>query len=109
MCVVLSTGCSSVGSRARTEKTQTLSEDQKHRLYAAALAVSDSPMDTETFGEVCRAIGIFNRDGKPNDRYVSFVSQHITWGTNSETEQFRREINSKDKAEEYIKKHLSAQ
>jgi hypothetical protein len=40
---------------------------------------------------------------------MTFVSQHITWGTNSETEAFRQQINSKDKAVEYIKKHLSAQ
>jgi hypothetical protein len=107
--VLLTTACSSVGSRTHTEKdTHRFTDDQRHRLYAAALAASDSPMDTETFGNVCRTIGIFDQDGKPNDRYMAFVSQHIAWGTNSETEEFRRDITSKDKARQYIAQHLSA-
>lgn len=106
--VLLSSACSSIGSRAHTEKAaHRFTDDEQHRLYAAALAASDSPMDTETFRNVCRTIGIFDRDGKPNDRYMTFISQHIAWGTNSGTEEFRQEINSKDKATEYIKKHLS--
>jgi hypothetical protein len=106
--VLFSSACSSVGSRPRTETgAGRLSDDQRHRLYAAALAASDSPMDTAMFGKVCRTIGIFDQDGKPNDRYMAFVSQHVAWGTNSETQEFRREINSKDKAREYIAQHLS--
>ena len=107
--VLLTSACCSAGSRPRFETgAGRFSDDQRHRLYAAALAASDSPMDTETFRNVCRTIGIFDQDGKPNDRYMAFVSQHIAWGTNSESEKFRQEINSKAKATEYIKKHLSA-
>ncbi|MGQ0762031.1 MAG: hypothetical protein ACT4OT_08445 [Acidobacteriota bacterium] len=106
---LLSSACSSVRSSSNTEKAaQRFTDDERHRLYAAALAASDSPMDTQMFGEVCRKIGIFDQNGKPNDRYMAFVSQHIAWGTNSETEEFRREINSKQKAGEYLAKHLSA-
>jgi hypothetical protein len=110
LAILLTSACSAVRSRPNTEKdSHRFTDDERHRLYAAALAASDSPMDTEVFGDVCRTIGIFDQDGKPNDRYVAFVSQHIAWGTNSETEAFRQQINSKDKAVEYIKKHLSAQ
>jgi hypothetical protein len=85
-----------------------LSEDEKHRLYSAALAASESPLDTDTFKDVCQTIGIFDASGKPNDQYMVFVGQHVNWGMKVETDQFRREINSKDKATEYIKEHLSA-
>lgn len=108
--VTLSSACSSGGSRAdiNRDAASPLSEDQLHRLYAAALAASDSPLDTDTFKDVCQRIGIFDADGKPNDQYMAFVSQHVEWGMKPETDQFRREINSKDKAAEYIKRHLPA-
>jgi len=109
LAILLTSACSAVRSRSNTEEdAHRFTDDQRHRLYAAALAASDSPMDTEMFEDVCRTIGIFDRDGKPNDRYLAFVSQHIAWGTNSETEEFRREINSKQKAGEYIAQHLAA-
>jgi thioredoxin-related protein len=101
-------GCSSTGSTAASRNAASLmSEDEKHRLYSAALAASESPLDTDTFKDVCQKIGIFDAQGQPNDQYMVFVSQHVDWGMKSETEQFRREIDSKDKAREYIKEHLS--
>ena len=72
------------------------------------MAASDSPIDTDIFKEVCRRIGIFEVNGKPNDHYIAFVSQHVDWAIKSETDQFRLEIDSKDKAREYIKRHLLA-
>ena len=108
ICVLLCSACSSISSRTVTNRDAAgqLTQDEKHRLYSAALAASDSPMDTPTFAQVCRRIGIFDANGKPNDRYMAFVSQHVEWATKSETEEFRREINSKDKASEYIARHL---
>jgi hypothetical protein len=100
-------GCSSRGSTPTRTAATGLSDDEKHRLYSAALAASESPLDNDTFKTVCREIGIFDAEGRPTDRYMTFVSQHITWNTHSGTEEFRQEINSKDKATEYIKKHLS--
>ena len=86
--------------------TATLTEDEKHRLYSAALAASESPLDTALFKDVCKRIGIFDANGKPNDYYMAFVSDHVNWGMKSETEQFREEINTKEKATEYINRHL---
>jgi hypothetical protein len=99
---------SDCGHRAES-RTTPLSLDEKHRLYSAALATSEAPLDTDTFKDVCQRIGIFDASGKPNDQYMAFVSQHVDWGTRPDTNQFRQEINSKDKAREYIKQHLSAQ
>src|SRR5437868_2914705 len=105
---ILSSACSSLGSRTgHVHTARGLSEDQRHRLYAAALAASDSPMDTDAFKEVCQRIGIFDGSGKPNDQYMVFVSQHVNWGMQSEASEFRQEINSKERAREYIEQHLS--
>lgn len=100
--------CTTFGSRAGTDSASRLTEDERHRLYSAALAASESPLDTNTFKDVCQRIGIFDAAGKPNDQYMAFVSQHVDWGMKSETGEFRHEIDSKDKAREYIKQHLSA-
>ncbi len=97
---------SDCGDRVET-RAPSLSLDDKHGLYSAALAASDSPLETDNFKNVCQGIGIFDGAGKPNDQYMGFVSQHVDWAMKSETDQFRREIDSKDKAREYIKQHLS--
>ncbi len=82
-----------------------LTEDEKHRLYSAALAASESPLDNETFKGVCRRIGIFDAEGKPNANYMTFVQEHVAWGMKAETEQFRHEINTREKAREYVEKY----
>ena len=101
-------GCASVSSTSVKKPRGRFTEDEKHRLYSAALAASESPLDTDTFKDVCQMIGIFDDSGKPNDQYMPFVSQHVNWGMRSEASEFRHEINSKDKAREYINQHLSA-
>ena len=84
-----------------------LSEDEQHRLYAAALAASDSPVDSEIFKRVCRHLEVFDAAGKPNDRYMQFVSAHVEWATKAQTEEFRSQINKPEKARQYINEHLS--
>ena len=102
--------CNSCGSRSAGPRNNAarLTEDEKHRLYSAALAASESPLETKLFTDVCKKIGIYDADGKPNDQYMAFVSQHVSWGTRPEMNQFRQEINSKDKALQYITQHLDA-
>jgi len=108
LCLAAFSSCGSGSAIGTRKQAGRLTEDEKHRLYSAALAASESPLDNDTFKDVCRQIGIFDASGKPNDQYMAFVSRHINWGIKPETNQFRQEINSKDKATEYIKKHLSA-
>ncbi len=98
--------CSSYGSGPQNN-TVPLSEDERHRLYSAALAASESPLDANLFKHVCKKIGIFDAGGNPNDQYMSFVTAHVDWGMKSETDQFRQEINTKEKASAYISEHLS--
>jgi len=95
------------GAASRDLMTARLSEDEKHRLYAAALAASESPVDSEIFKRVCRQIEIFDATAKPNDRYMAFVSAHLDWATKAQTEEFRSQINTPEKARQYINQHLS--
>ena len=83
-----------------------LSEDEKHRLYSAALAASETPLESEIFKDVCRRIGICDASGKPNDNYMAFVSAHVDWAMKAQPEQFKAEIRSREKASDYINQHL---
>lgn len=111
--VIFLAGCSYRNSRSSVAKAvegkpdlNAMSEDEKHRLYSAALATSDSPLDSETFKDVCRKIGIFDRRGQPNDQYMAFVAAHLKWAMRIDAEQFKREINSGKNARAYLDKYL---
>jgi len=97
--IVFSCGCGSAYGR--------FTEDEKHRLYAAALAVSDSPLDSEVFKDVCQRIEIFDASGKPNDKYIQFVSAHVDWAARPQAAQFRNQIDTPQKARQYIDEHLT--
>ena len=99
-------GCGSGRVMNVSPRSEGISMEEKHRLYSAALAASDAPLDNDLFKTVCKEIGIFDAVGKPNDTYAGFVSEHVSWGTRVESEQFRQEIGSKQKAREYIAQHL---
>ncbi|HJZ82032.1 MAG TPA: hypothetical protein VKD91_16860 [Pyrinomonadaceae bacterium] len=92
--------CGSIGHRAGR-----LSEDEKHRLYAAALSASDAPLESDLFKDVCRKIDIFDASGKPNQKYMGFVSEHIHWSMEPEHEGFWAEINTREKARQYVTRH----
>jgi hypothetical protein len=101
--------CSSIGNRSATkiDAASPLSEDEKHRLYTAALFASESPLESESFREVCRTIGIFDAGGNPNDHYLPFVSAHVDWAMKVETQQFKLEIKTKEMARDYVIKHCA--
>ena len=97
--------CSSrFGTSARVG-TSGSTEEERHRLYAAALEASEFPLESDTFRNVCTKIGIFDDQGNQNDKYLTFVSAHLEWATKIETDAFKKEINTKEKARDYINKH----
>lgn len=104
LCLTLACGR---GPGAATANNSRLTEDEKHRLYAAALASSDSPLDTRNFRLACQRIGVFDNAGQPNDRYMAFVSAHVDWSAQAQTEEFRQQINTREKANTYVEQHLS--
>jgi hypothetical protein len=89
-----------------TRTANSLSQEERHRLYTAVLAASDSPLDAPLYKEVCQKIGIFDTDGNPNSAYLGFVQEHVAWSMNSEANQFRSEISTKEKAQQYVTTHL---
>lgn len=94
-------------SDAKTGQSASLTEDEKHQLYTAALIATDSQLQTELFQKVCQQIGIMNADGIPNENYVKFVSEErLQWIRKPEAEQFKRAINTREKAQEYLKQRL---
>ena len=101
-----SCGGTSTTATTAARRVATLTEDEKHRLYSAALAASESPLESEIFKEVCKKIGIFGAGGGPNDNYMAFVSTHVDWALRPQMEQFKQEIDTKEKAREYINQHL---
>jgi len=94
------------GTSAAPAGAPGLTLDQKHRLYTAALVASESPFESEILKKVCQAIGIFDAHGEQNENYLEFVQAHIEWAMKSEIGAFKREIDSREKAREYIRKHL---
>src|SRR5262245_59197484 len=83
-----------------------LTEDEKHRVYPAALAVSDAPLDGDLLKSVCRKLDIFDTSTKPNQQYLKFISDHIQWSMEPDNRQFGHEISTPEKAREYIRRHL---
>jgi MFS superfamily sulfate permease-like transporter len=105
ICVSISmSGCTSSRGTSARVGTVDLTEDEKHRLYAAALAASEFPLESKTFKEVCKKIGIFDAHGNQSDNYMRFVTAHLERAMKTETEQFKREINTREKAREYLNK-----
>ena len=103
----LALSLSACGAGARNGKvTSRLNDAEKHRLYAAALAASDSPLESQMFKRACESIGVFDQGGQPNDSYMSFVTKHVAWSTSPQAEDFRRQINTKEKAMAYVDEHL---
>ena len=102
-------GCStyvSSGKPGPHDQATSLSEDERHRLFSAALAASESPLESEIFKDACRKIGVFDTVGEPNDKYMAFVAAHVDWAMKTEVNQFRREIDTREKALEYLRQHL---
>ena len=105
-CLSMCIACSSWSATGSQKDASRFTADERHRLYAAALAVSDSPLDNDLFKDVCRRIEIFDAYGKPNEKYMAFVSEHLNWTMKPENEQFKSDINTKQKAHDYVVQHL---
>jgi len=94
--------------RDTNRSTVPVSEDEKHRLYTAALIAAGEPAaDTKILQEVFRKIGIADSDDNFTDAYFPFISAHGEWTQKPETRQFAQEIDTHEKATEYLNRHLT--
>jgi hypothetical protein len=77
-----------------------MSDDDKHKLYQAALVVGDQ----ELLRRVSVKIGIMDDDFTPGDNYQAFVVEQVSWAIRNTD--FTTTINTPEKARAYINAHM---
>jgi len=90
----------SSNSNSSSSSTSSMSDDDKHKLYQAALMVGDQ----ELLRRVSVKIGIMDDDFTPGDNYQAFVVEQVSWAIRNTD--FTRTINTPDKARAYINEHM---
>jgi hypothetical protein len=88
-------------SNSSSSSSSSMSDDDKHKLYQAALIVSDA----ELLRRVSVKIGIMEDDFTPGDNYQAFVLEQVNWSLRNRD--FTDSINTPDKARAYINEHMN--
>ena len=83
-----------------SSSTSSMSDDDKHKLYQAALTTGDS----ELLRRVSVKLGLMNEDFTPGDDYAEFVKDHAIWVF--QNTDFLQTVNSKEKAMAYVNEHM---
>lgn len=87
-------------SNSSSTSASSMSEDDKHKLYQAAVMTGDA----ELLRRVSVKIGLMDDDYTPGDNYSTFVQAHVTWVI-SNTD-FVQSIGSQEKAREYVNQNF---
>jgi len=90
---------SSSGSEDGTSSS--MSDDDKHKLFQAGA----STQDTELVQRVWRKLGLTKADGSPNDAYVQFTRDHVTWVFRNSD--FLKTVDTPQKARAYVEAHIN--
>ena len=77
-----------------------LSEDDKHKLFHAANASGD----VELMRRVNVKLGLMEEDYTPGEKYEAFAREHIAWA--GKNYQWVLSINTPEKARAYVNEHL---
>ena len=77
-----------------------MSDDDKHKLYQAALIVGDQ----ELLRRVSVKIGIMDDDFTPGDNYQQFAVEQVSWAVRNTD--FIDTIRTPEKARAYINEHM---
>ena len=94
------TNDNSSSSDSSSTAADSLSEDEKHKLYYAANVTADM----ELIRRVNVKLGLMDDDYTPREKYQRFVTEHIAWaGQNYE---WVLSVNTPEKARAYINEHL---
>ena len=90
----------SSSNSSSTGAADSLSNDEKHKLFHAANATGD----VELMRRVNVKLGLMDEDYTPGEKYEEFTREHITWaGKNYE---WVLSINTPEKARAYVNEHL---
>ena len=79
---------------------ESMSDDDKHKLYHAALMTADQ----ELIRRVSVKMGLMNEDFTPGAEWEQFVTDHVGWVLSNA--RFIQSINTEEKAREYINNNL---
>ena len=83
-----------------SSSSSSMSDDDKHKLYQAALTTGD----TELLRRVSVKLGLMNEDFTPGDEYTEFVKDHAIWAFKNTD--FISSLDSKEKAVAYVNEHM---
>jgi hypothetical protein len=90
----------SSNTNSSSTSTSSMSDDDKHKLYQAALITGDQ----ELLRRVGVKIGIMEDDFTPGDDYQAFVVEQVNWAIRNTD--FISSINTPEKARAYINEHM---
>ena len=91
---------SSNSSSSSSTSASSMTDDDKHKLYQAALMTADA----ELLRRVEVKLGLREDDFTIGDNYQAFVTQHVSWAI-SNTD-FASEVNTPEKARDYVNKNI---
>ena len=86
--------------RPTSDRSPSMSEDNRHRLFQAA----SSTYDKDLMLRVNRKLGLIDANDVPNERYTEFLKDHLTW-IFGKTE-WLRSIDTPEKARAYVNQHI---
>ena len=90
----------SSNSNSSSSSSSSISDDDKHKLYQAAMQTGDQ----ELIRRVSVKIGLTGEDYTPSAEYQKFLSEHVEWVT--QNTDFIGTINSPEKARAYVNDHF---
>ncbi|HET6976900.1 MAG TPA: hypothetical protein VFI24_11285 [Pyrinomonadaceae bacterium] len=91
---------SNTNSNSSSTSSSSLSDDDKHKLYQAAIQTGDQ----ELIRRVSVKIGVMDEDYTPGSNYQEFISEHVGWVMRNTD--FLGTINSAEKARAYVNEHF---
>ena len=91
---------SSSSSSSSSSAASSLSDDEKHKLYHAALMTTDQ----ELVRRVSVRMGLMNEDFTPGAEWEQFITDHVGWVLRNAS--FIRSVNTEEKAREYVNNNI---
>jgi hypothetical protein len=77
-----------------------MSDDDKYKLIVAASKTGDQAL----MADVAKKTGLVNSDGSPSEESKKFTQGAFEWGMKNSA--WLKEIDTPEKAKEYVKSHL---
>ena len=91
---------SSSSSTNSSSSASSMSDDDKHKLYQAAMMTGDP----ELLRRVSVKLGLMDDDYTPGADYNSFVASHVTWAIRNS--QFIQSLDTPAKARDYVDQNI---